>query len=167
MKYLNLTACTALLVAPVLAGCGGGDANLPVAKATGIVTYQGKAVSGASVTFIKEGSTRTGTGITNAEGRFEISTYANNDGALIGDNVVTVIKKAAGDSAAAPMTQPKSPEEMAKAMRAFSEKEQKPADEKKTDDEVPVRYGSAAGSPLKAIVSSDASKNNFKFELVD
>jgi hypothetical protein len=124
-------------------------------------------VSGATVTFIKEGASRTGTGVTNSEGRFEISTYANNDGAIIGDNVVTVVKKSA-ESASGPPVQPKTPEEMAKAMEKFNASQQAAAETKKEDaGALPKKYGSSASTSLKAIVSSDSGKNDFKFELVD
>jgi hypothetical protein len=161
----GLTLAFSLLM---VAGCGdSGPKEAPVAKAKGIVTYQGKAVAGATVTFTKEGASRTGSGVTNSEGRFEISTYANNDGAIIGDNVVTVIKKTA-DASSAPPVQPKTPEEMAKAMEKFSAGQQAAAETKKeSGSDIPAKYGSPATSGLKAIVSSDASKNDYKFDLVD
>jgi hypothetical protein len=169
MVRLRAEVAVALGIALLsIVGCGdSGPKEAPVAKAKGIVTYQGKPVSGATVTFIKEGANRTGAGVTNSEGRFEISTYANNDGAIIGDHVVTVIKKTAESTNAAP-TQPKTPEEMAAAMAKFKAGQESAAETKKEmAGELPKKYSSPASTSLKAIVSSDSGKNDFKFELVD
>ena len=149
----------------LLIGCFGGETTPPVAKTVGTVTYQGKPVAGATVTFNKEGAPRSGTGVTNAEGRFEISTFGNNDGALVGDNVVTVIKKAAGADAST-KSAPKTQEEMMQAMKEYSAKAAETDKTKKTD-ELPERYSTTTTSTLKAIVSTDTSKNDFKFDLVD
>ena len=155
--------CIAVIAfAALLSGCGGSDAP-SVAPVTGVVTYQGKPVAGATVNFIKEGAPRSGVGITNAEGRFQISTFANNDGAIIGDHVVTVVKKAVTADLAQPTATGATPEDMMKRMRAEAEK---PAEKVKTD-ELPVKYANPTVSGLKAIVSPEASKNDFRFELVD
>jgi len=149
----------------LIAGCGGINDTPSVAKTTGTVTYQGKPVAGASVTFIKEGASRGGTGTTNAEGRFEISTFANNDGAIIGDHVVTIVKRAAPAAAAPPASGSTDIADMGKKMQAAYEQQAANAAAKK--DELPARYANPEASGLKAIVSPDASKNDFKFELVD
>jgi hypothetical protein len=146
----------------LLVGCSGDAGNPKVAPVTGTVTYQGKPVGGATVSFIKEGESRSSVGVTDSQGRFQLSTFGNNDGAVIGDNVVTIAKKIAS-TAAPPATPQTDPMEMMKRMRAESEK---PAEKVKTD-ELPEKYLDPVASGLKAIVSADSKKNDFKFDLVD
>jgi hypothetical protein len=114
------------------------------------------------VSFIKEGAPRSGVGVTNADGKFTISTFGNNDGALIGDNVVTVVKKSGQAAALEPYNPAQTPQEMMKKMQ---EQREKPPETKA--DEIPTKYANPEASGLKAIVSKDSSKNDFKFELVD
>lgn len=54
------------------------------------MTYQGKPVANASVSFQHADGAATASGKTNAEGRFKLSTYAPDDGAPVGDYRVTV-----------------------------------------------------------------------------
>lgn len=152
------------LVCLALAGCGGATTDPPVAKATGTVTYKGGPVAGATVSFIKEGAARSGVGVTNAEGKFTISTFENNDGALIGDNVVTIVKKSGQETTLAPYNPNETPEERMKKMMEY---QKKPPEETTKADELPVKYANPQASGLKAIVSKDSSKNDFKFDLVD
>lgn len=155
---------TALLCLAV-AGCGEPTGDPPTAATTGVVTYQGKPVAGAVVSFIKEGASRSGVGVTNTDGKFTISTFANNDGAIIGDNLVTVVKKTGAiTSSTNPNPQATTPEDMMKQMQSFRDK---PPDQNAKTDELPTKYANPQASGLKAIVSKDASKNDFKFELVD
>lgn len=150
------------ILSALLVGCSGDAGNPKVAPVTGTVTYQGKPVGGATVSFIKEGESRSSVGVTDSQGRFQLSTFGNNDGAVIGDNVVTIAKKIAS-TAAPPATPQTDPMEMMKRMRAESEK---PAEKVKTD-ELPEKYLDPVASGLKAIVSADSKKNDFKFDLVD
>lgn len=78
----------------LLAGCSGDKtkARPPLAAYSGVVKYKGKPVEGASVTFIMDGMPRTSMGVTDAEGRFKLTTYDTNDGAFVGSNKVTVVK---------------------------------------------------------------------------
>lgn len=164
-KFVAGGSLLAGLVSLALVGCGGGgDENPATAAATGTVMYQGKPVAGATVSFVKEGAARSGVGVTNAEGKFQISTFANNDGAIIGDHVVTVVKKTGQGAALEPYNPNMTPEEQMKKMREFS---QKTPDQTAKADELPAKYANPAVSGLKAIVSKDSSKNNYTFELVD
>ncbi len=150
------------ILSVLVVGCSGDAGNPKVAPVTGTVTYQGKPVGGATVSFIKEGESRSSVGVTDSQGRFQLSTFGNNDGAVIGDNAVTIAKKTAS-AAAPPATMASDPMEMMKKMRAEAEK---PPEKVKTD-ELPERYLDPKASGLKAIVSADAKKNEFKFDLVD
>ncbi|QDU76737.1 hypothetical protein Pan97_37940 [Bremerella volcania] len=80
-------------------GCGG--PSNPVAPVNGIVTLNGKPVADMVVTFTPiPGKTesvggdnepgKSATGNTDSEGKFILSTYERNDGALVGEHKVTV-----------------------------------------------------------------------------
>ncbi|HID77048.1 MAG TPA: carboxypeptidase regulatory-like domain-containing protein [Planctomycetaceae bacterium] len=83
--------CVLAVALCVLVGCA--EEGPQVVPVTGVVTYQGKPVEGARVMFHPlEGGARSSHGTTDAEGRFELSTFGMNDGALVGRHVVTISK---------------------------------------------------------------------------
>jgi len=75
-------------------GCSGGQAENPNwpkrFKATGTVTYQGKAIEGADVTFTNTQANSTGTGKTDSSGRFTLTTYLQDDGVVAGAQAVSI-----------------------------------------------------------------------------
>jgi hypothetical protein len=81
-------------------GCAGaeGDAGRrPTSPVSGVVTYKGKPVENATVSFIcSSGEPISAFGVTDAEGKFALFTYESGDGAVIGDHQVTVTKTDAG-----------------------------------------------------------------------
>jgi hypothetical protein len=74
-----------------LPGCNRTDrpATFPV---HGKVTYRGKPVADASVTFLAPGASRVAVGNTDESGSFQLSTFEQNDGAIVGTHEVTVKK---------------------------------------------------------------------------
>lgn len=83
---------SARLVAPVLialgiAGCDAGDGPVPV---TGRIMFDGQPLSGASISFVPDGSGRQATGFTDAEGVFSLSTVDPKDGAMPGKYKVII-----------------------------------------------------------------------------
>ncbi|OYV86570.1 MAG: hypothetical protein B7Z73_11525, partial [Planctomycetia bacterium 21-64-5] len=72
-------------------GCSG-QKGPATAKVSGLVTYKGQPVDGATVVFAPPAGGRPGTATTDAQGRYELSTYGDRDGALPGDYKVTVQK---------------------------------------------------------------------------
>jgi hypothetical protein len=75
------------------AGCGGAN----IVPVTGRVMFDGKPVAAAQVTFSPAAASekdsepgKPGTGFTDEEGRFALSTYKELDGAQIGEHDVTV-----------------------------------------------------------------------------
>src|SRR5262245_54216591 len=93
MIQLRSTAVVALCLAFV-AGCGdsGGPPKPKVYKVSGSVALDGAPVVGATVTFWCEESPKPATGITDKDGKFQLSTYDLNDGAIAGDHKITVVK---------------------------------------------------------------------------
>ncbi len=73
----------------LIVGCGRGTPlTMPV---KGIVTFQGSPLAEADVAFTPEGG-RPATGKTDAAGQFRLTTFRTNDGAMIGQHIVTVCK---------------------------------------------------------------------------
>jgi hypothetical protein len=74
---LVLGACGSVLSA---VGCSSGSAIAPV---SGVVTYKGKPVPNANVSFTPaEGAGRAAAGLTDSSGRFTLGTFSARDGAL-------------------------------------------------------------------------------------
>ena len=96
-------AATALCVGSllvVLTGCGSGAATADV---SGKVTYEGKPVTGGSIGFTPIGSGegnagKAGGGMVGADGSYTISTYGENDGAVIGKHRVSYTPPPPGES---------------------------------------------------------------------
>ena len=81
-------ACVAMALIPL--GCSGGGDTIKLAPVTGKVTLHDKPVEGAVVSFIAEGAPRVAVGETDAEGNYQLTMFDKNDGAAIGQNVVTI-----------------------------------------------------------------------------
>ena len=154
MKPLALAVrCAITCALAFVIGCGGGASGPKVYPVTGTVTYNGQAVEGAVVAFHGEAATKMATGTTDAQGRFELTTYKPGDGAVAGKHRVTVTKTSGG---AAGGTDIMSMEEALEATETQPE----------SQNELPTQYASAADSPLQFTVSEDR-KNDFPIELTD
>lgn len=151
-----LTPLFGLAVAASLAGCGGVSypATVPV---EGTVLYKGAPVEGANVSFNTEKAPRSGYAVTDAEGKFHISTFGSRDGAIPGEHVVTV-SKAGEQPTATDNSQPPKPEDMMKMYQANKDK--------KVENKLPVKYSKLETSPLKVTVA-EGVPNNFNLELTD
>lgn len=144
-----------LLVSLVFAaGCGSGGPEL--VAVTGKVTFQGKPVAGANITFIPaNGSIATAT--TDANGAYTISS-GESTGVVAGMAAVTVSKMERG--AGGGMTQNMSPEDMQK-MAMSGQMTQALAAAKSA---IPEKYGNAATSGLKFDVTA-GKENEFNIDL--
>jgi hypothetical protein len=118
------------------------------ALVSGTVTSHGKPVPRATVSFHSSGAPRYGYGTTDAAGRYTLSTFEPDDGAMIGDHVVVIAPSKSlaenPDILALDMSDPKNDAAYKKALRAASKPARNPA--------VPARYGSPDTTPLKATV---------------
>ena len=94
-------------LAVAAAGCGG-DGKQRLAPLTGTVTYKGKPVVGASMTFIPDDTTlRPAIALTDADGRYVMETYEPKDGAAVGSGRIAIslrgpskkVKPGMGDAA--------------------------------------------------------------------
>ncbi len=120
-------------------------------KVSGIVRYQGKPLSKASVNFISNlpGASRFGTGVTDEQGKFQLTTFTKNDGAIVGDYVVTVTKQ---DSAEQPTTTMPTTMPITKTI-------------KPPVSLVPEKYTNPKTTPLQQSVS--LGLNEVEIELID
>ncbi len=92
----RLVASLICLTSPVLVGCGSSD--FPTAKVQGIVLCKGEPVADASIFFEPLRSTssenpmvgKQAIAFSDAQGRFTLSTYGSNDGAVVGSHRVRV-----------------------------------------------------------------------------
>jgi hypothetical protein len=79
-----------LLLAP---GCGKSDRPV-MGSVEGVVTYAGQPLAGATVSFIPEtAGDRAAGGTTDDSGRYRLTTFDPNDGAIVGKYRVTVTKR--------------------------------------------------------------------------
>lgn len=148
----SLCAATAL-------GCSSRKASpAPVFPVTGSVTYKGQPVAGADVTFYNDEQKRSAFGRTDEQGKYRLTTFSVNDGAVAGKHVVTIVKN---EPPAAPIVTPdvESPEYVPPA---FGESTM-PAPEKSS---FPEKYAKQETSGLIAVVNADAP-NEIDFKLTD
>ena len=85
LVYLGITS---------IVGCTGGQEENPNwpkrFRTSGTVTYQGKAIEGADVTFTSMAGNSTGVGKTDIAGKFQLTTYTEKDGVVAGPQVVSI-----------------------------------------------------------------------------
>ena len=85
---------TVACLAPILLGVTGCGHRRPTTyPVSGVVTLDGKPVSGATVMLRPEAGGRPAVGTTNERGEFKLTTFQQNDGALPGKYAVSVVKK--------------------------------------------------------------------------
>ena len=129
------------------AGCGGGPKTY---KVDGIVTLDGKPLAGATVAFMPQAEDgHLARGLTDQDGKFQLSTFGTNDGAVRGEYKVTVIKE--GTSGPAPEAGMKNMESMFMKKTPDGKKAMMEA-RRKTPSIVPEVYGDATKTPLKETV---------------
>lgn len=80
-----------LLLLSFLIGCGD-DGRPPLVPVSGVVTLDNEPVAGAAVMFMPLAGGRPAQGVTDAAGKFRLSTFEDNDGALVGNHQVTITK---------------------------------------------------------------------------
>ncbi|MCP4788213.1 MAG: DUF4198 domain-containing protein [Fuerstiella sp.] len=154
--------CIVVLSLMLVVGCSGSDrpATYPV---SGSVLYNGEPVAGASVGFWTEGAPRASTGVTNAEGKFQLSMYDANDGALAGSQLITVSKIEAG---AAGEADPTKDMDNAAAMADMMANAEKGGGAKGPKSLIPKVYSRKDTTTLKETVSADG-ENTFILQLTD
>jgi hypothetical protein len=145
-----------LFALPSLGGGCGGRAK-PV-KVEGIVTLDGKPLSGATVTFMPIGENgRTASGRTDTDGSFRLTTYRSDDGAVPGEyKVLVVVQKATEERFIGRDPETFTDQEKMEARMTMSPKGRKAVAAKSQSQAksspVPAIYGDVNKTPLKEVV---------------
>jgi hypothetical protein len=156
-------AFVALALFVLATGCE--QSNRPATHPVrGTIVYRGKPVAGASVAFLAPGAPRLAVGTTDDAGRFSLTTYEPDDGAVLGTHVVTVQKLAMqpGPSYEVPGD---GKFDNAAIERAMQEAAMRVEAAEKAGSELPARYANHNTSDLRLEVVE--GENDFKIELGD
>lgn len=152
----RLACCACLFSLALLTGCTGSEEVSDRPKThpvTGTVLLDGAPVEGAQVAFNPEGVDAEGAfGRTDAEGRYELTTFDSGDGAVAGNYVVTIMKFDAPPSTEAASEEEYVPPEVSGA---------RPSAPKNL---LPAQYSDRAKSGLTATVAAEG-ENTFDFNL--
>lgn len=147
------------MIAVVVSGCSR-NAKPTRTPVSGVVSYQGKPVEGATVSFSPIGTGVIATAITDSSGKYALHTFEEGDGAVPGDYRVTIAKMITEDKMAG-----KSPDEISEAyiaMQARGEAIPQP----QVKYLLPKQYATAETSTETASVKP-GQPNTFDFNLVD
>ncbi len=143
MLRFSVLQASLLLLAVLTAGCGG-ETGPKLAETAGVVTYKGKPLADANVTFMPA-SGPAAYGSTDANGAYELSTTGDK-GAMVGPARVVIT--------AFEMLDEEKPEEKLTA-----------ADLKKMNTpRIPPKFGNPETSGLTADIKPDV-RNEFNFDL--
>jgi hypothetical protein len=163
MKRFSYASVAVVAASCLSVGCSQSDrpATYP---GQGSVTYQGKPVAGASVSFLAPGSPRFAVGTTDAAGQFRLTTFEPDDGAIPGTHVVTVRKIAVqpGPSYEVPSD---GTTDSAAIDRAMQEAALRVEAAEKAGSGLPAKYADHNTSDLRLEVVP--GENNFQIELKD
>ncbi len=169
--WLVSGVCLALVIG-CQRGTGGRPGTVPVA---GKVTYKGKPVAGAQVTFMaKQGGARAAGGTTDPQGNYKLTTFESNDGAVLGAHTVTISKAApvAGGQMTGSLIPPggaggagagnEQKADYLKAMKAVGTGT--PAKSEGGEDSIPAKYADPKASGLERTVTKEGP-NTFNLDL--
>jgi Carboxypeptidase regulatory-like domain len=137
-----------------IVGCGGGDdkeklKRPKVAPAQGVVTYKGAPVEGATVVFSPTAGSTAASAVTDSSGRFSMSAFQSDSGAVPGKYKVSITKK-------------EQPPQSAQPAGGHDE----PTPETAVKSLIPEKYANAEASQLTADIP-EGGKTDLTFELTD
>ncbi|MBT5017515.1 MAG: carboxypeptidase regulatory-like domain-containing protein [Planctomicrobium sp.] len=136
----------------MLMGCSGDKSpdRPATTPTTGVVTYNGDPIEGATVTFKPGAEGKAAFGKTDAEGKFAITTFEGGDGAIPGSYTISVTKMEEIESNAVSMDDPNYDPTI---------------EEPEPKNLLPEKYADATKSGLTATVGAEAG--DVKLELAD
>ncbi|QDU74855.1 hypothetical protein Pan97_18730 [Bremerella volcania] len=134
-----------------LTGCGESTPSLnpgvDVYKTQVKVVQDGQPVEGAKVAFSAKGQQRGASGITNADGIAQLTTFDLNDGAVAGEHMVKISK------------------EEVQVLKEADPDDPLSVGQTKVVQHLPVKYSRFNTSGLSATVTSTEAGNTFEFEI--
>jgi hypothetical protein len=134
-------------------GCSGRAKGAPTLyRVGGTVTYKGQAVPGAKVMFMGDGNSPPAVGVTDADGRYQLSSLSGT-GAVAGKHAVVVLKETEPDPAA----------KVNMTMEEAAEAAKKPVKPQTATSIIPSKYASPQTSGLEFEVK--AGSNDIPIEL--
>jgi hypothetical protein len=144
-----------------IAGCN--KSRLDTVPITGIVTLDGTPVDKATVVFAPaEGGGQAASGVTDASGRYSLTTVDPNDGALPGKYTVMISKTDAPPSATDQAVKPGMTEDE-KIKAAYDARDKAGDAEPEFKDQLPAKYKTGAGGFTADV--SKGGKTEFNWEL--
>lgn len=160
----SIGLCAAAIV--LLTGCGGGGLELDTVPVTGTVSQGDKPVEGARVTFSPEGAGHAAAGVTDAAGKFTLTTVTSGDGAVPGQYRVAITKYEQRTDTIAPGETDidaiyAAAEEAGEDLSGMGGRGEDLSGPKNL---LPMKYQDAATSGLSASVTADG-ENDFPFNL--
>lgn len=144
----------------LLSGCGGGKKSSrdPVYPVSGVVTYKGAPVPDADVMFLCKEKDRAAFARTDDQGKFRVTTFVPNDGAVAGKHIITVVKMLAAEpTVVAPV------EDTAYQPPGLNQS----TDAKPAKNLIPAKYASDKTTDLFATITADNNNPEVKLELKD
>ncbi|MFY9256662.1 MAG: carboxypeptidase-like regulatory domain-containing protein [Fuerstiella sp.] len=159
MLLNSLVRVSPALLCLIISGCGGASVAppVPVYPVSGTITFKGQPVVGADVTFMNAEKNRSAFGKTDAQGKYQLTTFTQNDGSVEGKSVVT-IKKYQPVEPEAPVADIDSEDYVPPTVGV------REAPPKKSKSDIPDKYGDPMLSGLIAPVAVDGA-NVFDFAL--
>jgi hypothetical protein len=148
----SIVTAGALVVFLAAAGCGGKPVSVE-----GVVTLDGKPVSGAMVVFHPEKGGTQASALTDSEGVFNLTTFNTGDGAFPGSYRVTVQKLQTKGDAVTSGVDPADPESMHKAIGGYLGQDPRKEVRKAQPSSLPSEYGNPDTSGLKYQVPASGS----------
>ena len=145
-RFVMLCALHALM--PLISGCG--ESVPDTVSAGGTVSFNDKPLANASVNFIPENG-KSANGVTDSQGKFTLTTFQPNDGAIVGTHKVTVTIV---NTEEVPEIIPDD----------YSYTNAGSADDAAADGGIPTIYTDPASTPLKYEVKV-GEDNNFEVKL--
>jgi len=129
-------------------GCGSDETLPETAAVTGTITYNGSPIRGGTITFHPQGTGNPAYGLVTPDGTYSLTTYHTDDGAVLGEHVVTV-EVMPGQWAA----------------EADAENAGLPGTENSSSGpRIPPAYSSAETTPLRYTVKSGTNTADFVLE---
>ena len=158
MRTLKFFSLALSLLTVLWAGCGGPE-RPNMAPVSGVVSFQGQPLVGAQVSFHNDKSPRVASGVTDAQGKFTLTTFDPGDGAIIGEHRVSIAKlQGASELSSASAADPTAAygSGMAAAASGKMSTLQK--------NELPAKFANPTSSGLTVTVSKEGP-NEFPFDI--